>query len=200
MSETLDADRASAYVMREWEQAWAHSRHLETTRGQYLGFFFTAVLGVIAIAGPRLADDSFGSPSSLLILAALLLGLQFLTAFLYLAVIRLNAVLSYYLRIIFAIRNRTIPASREVVDLTPLARPPDPVRPWAGTSNVAENVLKFGLIGFPLVLAATVIRAVEVAGWSMTAFFCVLAFLVCLGTGFRVRFGYLGQGQDEDYY
>ena len=199
MDEPLDQDRATAYLMREWEQAWAHSRHLEATRGQYLGFFFTAILGVIAIAGPRLADDSFGSPASLLILAALVLGLQFLSAFLYLAVIRLNAVLSYYLKIIFVIRNRMIPISQGVVDLAPLSRPPDPVRPWAGTSNVAENVLKFGLIGFPLVLLATVIRAIEVTGWSTTTFFCCAALTVILLTGLRVRFGYLSE-RDEELY
>jgi hypothetical protein len=199
MTELLDDDRATAYLMREWEQAWAHSRHLEATRGQYLGFFFTAILGVIAIAGPRLADDSFGSSSSLLILAALAMGLQFLSAFLYLAVIRLNAVLSYYLKIIFVIRNKMIPASQAVIDLAPLARPPDPVRPWAGTSNVAENVLKFGLIGFPVVLLATVVRAIDATSWSTTTFFCIAALGVVLLTGLRVRFGYLSEG-DEEYY
>ena len=185
--------------MREWDEAWAHSRHLETTRGQYLGFFFTAVLGVTAVAGPRLADDSFGSPSSLLILAALVVGLQVLSAFLYLSVVRMNAVLSYYLRIVFAIRNEMIPASRAIVDLTPLSRPPDPVRKWAGTSNVAEDVLRLGLIGFPLMLVGTVIRAVEVMGWSTTTFFCAAALLAGLVTGLRVRFGNLSQAVDEYY-
>jgi hypothetical protein len=195
----LSEAEGSAYAMREWEQAWAHSRHLETTRGQYLGFFFTAVLGVTAIAGPRLAEDSFRSPSSLLILAALVVGMQFLTAFLYLAVIRLNAILSYYLRIIFVIRNTMIPASLDVVDLRPLQRPPDPVRPWAGTSNVAENVLRFGLVGFLLVLAGTMVRAVDLLGWTTTTVFCAGAF----GAGFlialRVRFGTLAERDGEHY-
>lgn len=83
-----------AYVMGEWEQSWIQSRHLETMRGQYLGFFFTAVLGVTAIAGPGLIDDSLRTTGSLQILAALALGLQTLTGFLYLAVTRINAVLA----------------------------------------------------------------------------------------------------------
>jgi hypothetical protein len=187
------------YVMREWEQAWAHSRHLETTRGQYLGFFFTAVLGVTAIAGPRLADDAFGSPSSLTILAVLLLGLLSLNAFLYLAVIHLNAVLSYYLRIIFLIRKTMIPASQENVDLTPVERPPDPVRPWAGTSNVAENVLRAGLITFPIVLAGTAVRSADLLGWSTTTLFCAAAFVVGFLVALRVRFGTLAERNTEYY-
>lgn len=198
MKELSEAE-GSAYAMREWEQAWAHSRHLEIMRGQYLGFFFTAVLGVTAIAGPRLAEDSFRSPSSLLILAALVVGMQCLTAFLYLAVIRLNAVLSYYLRIIFVIRNTMIPASSGVVDLTPLQRPPDLVRPWAGTSNVAENVLRLGLVGFLLVLVGTMVRALNLLGWTTTTIFCSVALATGLLVALRVRFGTLAERDGEHY-
>jgi heme/copper-type cytochrome/quinol oxidase subunit 4 len=116
-----DVDRELSYVKQEWDEAWAQSRHLETMRGQYLGFFFTVVLGVTAIAGPRLAKDSLRSADALLILAALALGLQVLSGFLYLAIVRLNAVLAYYLKIIFAIRDVMMPLTRAAVGLTPYA-------------------------------------------------------------------------------
>jgi hypothetical protein len=185
-------DRSIAYAMSAWDQAWTHYRHLETTRDQYLGFFFTAVLGVIAIAGPRLADDSFSSPSSLVILATLTVGLEFLTAFLYLAVIRLNSVLAQYLKVIAAFLETFVPASREVVDLRELANLPVPVRPWAATSRVAENVLRLGLLGLLVVLGGTLVRAVGVLGWSTTTLYCVAAMVAGLITAAAVRFGFLG--------
>ena len=36
---------------RIWDQAWEQSRHLEVLRGQYLGFFFTAVLVARKVKG-----------------------------------------------------------------------------------------------------------------------------------------------------
>jgi hypothetical protein len=86
-------ERNVEFTMREWEQAWIHTRHLESMRGQYLGFFFTAVLGVTAFAGPRLADGSLRTPASLLTVAMLALGLQLASGFIYLAIVRLNEVM-----------------------------------------------------------------------------------------------------------
>lgn len=37
-------------LLREWEQAWNHYRHLESSRSQYVGFFFTVLLATISIA------------------------------------------------------------------------------------------------------------------------------------------------------
>ena len=55
-SDPTGADRP-ALQEQIWEQVWAHSRHLETMRSQYLGFFFTAALAVAAIAAKDLAKD-----------------------------------------------------------------------------------------------------------------------------------------------
>lgn len=170
---TGDAGNAE-FTMREWEQAWAHTRHLESMRGQYLGFFFTAVLGVTAIAGPSLADDSLRSPASLLTVSTLALGLQLTTGFIYLAVVRLNEVLGYYLRIILVIKAWML-SNGAAADLGPYATPPKPARPWAGTSGVSERVLQVGLSVFPLVLIGTLMRSIDRGGASVTTLACAMA-------------------------
>lgn len=174
--------------MREWEEAWSHTRHLESMRGQYLGFFFTAVLGVTAIAGPNLASGSLQGSSSLLTVAALAVGLQLLTGFLYLAIIRLNEVLGYYLKIILTIKAWML-SSGAAVDLSAYAETPRPPRPWAGTSGVSQRVLQVGLVGFPVVLIWTVVRSVDVTGLSVTTFACSMALLMALATGILVALG-----------
>lgn len=181
-------ERGIEFTMREWEQAWAHTRHLESMRGQYLGFFFTAVLGVTAIAGPRLATDSLRSSSSLLTVAALAVGLQVLSGFLYLAIIRINEVLGYYLKIVLDIKAWML-SSGAAVDLSPHAKTPKPPRPWAGTSGISQLVLQAGLVGFPVVLAGTTVRAAEVMGLKVTTLACALAFVFALLTGAMVVLG-----------
>ncbi len=181
--------------MREWEQAWAHTRHLESMRGQYLGFFFTAVLGVTAIAGPSLADDSLGTSGSLLTVAVLAVALQLLSGFLYLAIIRLNEVLGYYLKIILAIKAWML-SSGSAVDLSPYAEPPKPPRPWAGTSGVSQRVLQVGLVGFPIALIGTVVRSADVTGLSATTVTCAVALAVAVSTGVVVALGSAAQTGD----
>ena len=183
-----------AYVMSEWEQSWVQSRHLETMRGQYLGFFFTAVLGVTAIAGPGLIGDSLRTTGSLQVLAALAVGLQTLASFLYLAVTRINVVLTFHQRRIFAIRDVMIPASSDVVDLSPFARPPKPPKDWARTSGVAMHVLSLSLAVFPVVLIGAVARSAQISGLSATTAFCLAVLLIGVAAGIVAR---LGGGQPE---
>ena len=187
-----------SYVMREWEEAWAQSRHLEVMRGQYLGFFFTAVIGVIAIAGPSLVEDSLRSAGSQLVLATLAFGLQTLTGFLYLAVHRINDVLTFYQQKIFAIRAVMIPGSKDLVDLTPFERPPKPTKDWASTSGVATRVLQVGLIVFPLALACTAGRAVEVDGISPSAIFCLALALASTTIGLLACVGAIDSSKEEE--
>jgi hypothetical protein len=181
-------NRDIEFTMREWEQAWSHTRHLESMRAQYLGFFFTAVLGVTAIAGPRLADDSLRTPSSLLTVAILALGLQLLSGFLYLAILRMNEVLGYYLKIILAIKSWMLSRGAEL-DLSQYAEPPRPSRPWAGTSGAAQRVLQVGLVGFPVALIGTFTRSVDVTGFSMTTVTCAAALAAALATALVAMLG-----------
>jgi len=165
MRPNMDKVGQLAYVMSEWDQSWVHYRHLESMRGQYLGFFFTAVLGVTAVAGPRLIDDSLRTAGSLAVVTALLAGLQTLAAFLYLAVARMNVAIGVHADRIKAIRDQMIPASREVVDLGPFAGAPRANKPWASTSGVATHVLALAL--FPFALAGALARSVQITGISV---------------------------------
>ena len=185
----MDQQDKYSYVMREWEEAWSQSRHLEAMRGQYLGFFFTAILGVTAIAGPSLIDSSLRTGGSQFVLATLVFGLQTLSGFLYLAVQRINEVLAHYQKEILAIRTVMIPASEDFVDLTSFTWPPKPPKEWASTSSVATRVLQLGLIAFPLALVGTVGRAVQVDGLSAPAIFCLALLFASVGLGLVARGG-----------
>lgn len=150
------------HVKREWDQAWSQSRHLETMRGQYLGFFFTVVLGVTVVAAPKVADESLRSSGSILIVVVLSIGLQGLSAVLFLAVNRLNNVLGYYDSVIFAIRDSFLtpaPSGSDVPDLRPFRDPPR--SPRGSVSRVARFVLQVGVIGFPFAVLVALWRAIE---------------------------------------
>jgi heme/copper-type cytochrome/quinol oxidase subunit 4 len=150
------------HVKREWEQAWSQSRHLETMRGQYLGFFFTIVLGVTVVAAPKIADDSLRTSGSILIVVVLSVGLQALSAVLFLAVNRLNNVLGYYDSVIFAVRDSFLAAATsggDVPDLRPFRDPPR--SPRGSVSRVAKFVLQAGIAGFPVAVIVALWRAIE---------------------------------------
>jgi hypothetical protein len=159
----MEPDELSwAHTRAEWEQAWNQVRHFETMRAQWLGFFFTAVLGVTAIAGPKL-DAS--STKSILVIVALALILEAWSAALYLAVARLNEVHLYNDQIIFAIRDVTMSSPPAAVDLTIYKYPPHPPREGrlggslASTKKASELVLLLGVFLFASILAGDVVRA-----------------------------------------
>ena len=167
----MSVERGDEFTLHEWEQAWAHTRHLETMRGQYLGFFFTAVLGVTALAGPRLADDSLRSSGDLLTLAVLVMALELLTGFLYLAVVRVNKVLGFYLKQIEAI-SRWMLRNGAALDRTSFVSAAPPSRKWAGTSGTSQIVLQCGLFGLPFVSAGILARSLDVSGISVVSCCC----------------------------
>jgi hypothetical protein len=159
--------------MQAWGQAWEQQRHLESTRSQYLGFFFTAVLGVTALAGPRLADDSLRTAGDLLTVAALAVALELLTGFLYVSVIRLNRVLGQYTELIRLISS-WMEENGAALDLASFIGESPPARRWTGTSGSAEVVLKGTLLGLPVLSAAALLRAIEVSASAVVVGFCAL--------------------------
>jgi hypothetical protein len=176
----MGTERADEFTLREWEQAWAHTRHLETMRGQYLGFFFTAVLGVTVVAGPRLADDSLRTPGDLLTVAALALGLELLSGFLYLAVSRLNTVLGNYQAQVESISTWMF-ENGAALDLALQVTATPPPRPWSGASGIARSVLKSGLLGLPFLSAGVLVRSIDLSGLSAVSWCCGLAVAASVG-------------------
>jgi hypothetical protein len=162
-----------------WDQLWAHSRHLETMRSQYLGFYFTAVLAVTAITAKDLADDELRTTGSLIAFSALTLGLVVLSGFLLLAVRRIGDVLHAYRVSVFELRDAYLRGA-------PGAELPGPSGSyWASTQGAAEAVLYSSLIFFWLALLAGAFRSsvvhgvTEVACWGAVGL-GVVAVLACL--------------------
>jgi hypothetical protein len=88
------------FLLDQYNQAWSHYRHTESMRTQYLGFFFTVLLGSAAFALPilRSSDDSpeAAATGTLLFLVAL----QAMSYFACVSVIRMGSVLRHYHRAI----------------------------------------------------------------------------------------------------
>ena len=140
-------------------------------RGQWLGFFFTAVLGSTVIAGPKLDANS---SRSILVIAVLALILELCSAALYLAVARLNEIQLYNDEIIRAIRKVAMSEPPAAVDLTRFKNPPRPPRgagvgDLASTKKVSEMVLLVGVVVFLAVLAGDVARAATFSRISTVA-------------------------------
>jgi hypothetical protein len=100
-----DESERSTVKWRIWEEAWAQSRHLEAMRSQYLGFFFTVLLGVTLFGAKEVADQGFRTATSLVLFSILALGVELLATFLLLAVARIGDVLAKYATVIEAIRD-----------------------------------------------------------------------------------------------
>jgi len=180
-----DDELAHDLVLREWDEAWTQSRHLESMRSQYLGFFFAATLGVVVVTGKQLAEDSLASAGSLITLAALALGLELLSAFLYVAVVRINRVLNYYGRLIFWLKSEVYAHHDPPVDLSAYLMWPQPTRHgWKGrlstTQGTAELVLILGVCVFPVVLLAALVRAATAPDVASTG---VVLCAICLAVG-----------------
>jgi hypothetical protein len=196
-------DRLDDARWRVWDQAWTHARHLETMRGQYLGFFFTAVLGVAVLAGKDLIDDGARSTGALLALSVLALALDALAAVLLLAVARLGDVMSSYNATLIALHE-------EIRGWAPEGPPPwiamptqedrrDPFLDRLRSSQgAAESVLKVAVSGFPVILALSAVRSVTVAGIPLeAALLCFAALALGIG-GSAVALWAFGRGAARD--
>jgi hypothetical protein len=182
----MNDDINTAFLLSEWDQAWAHSRHLENLRAQYLGFFFAAVLGVTAIAAKGVADDHFATSGSIVTVAALGLGLEGLVAFVYRAVVRINVVLDHYLEEICAIRDGVAEIAAARVDLRAFRRPPgtflDDRRTRDTVLHGTESALSAATVLFPAVLLGCVVRAATATGvGASTVAVCAAVFVLGVG-------------------
>lgn len=146
-----------ALRLRAWDQAWEHSRHLETLRGQYLGFFFAAVLGALAITSGDLASQDPASSERFAFVAGITLVLQVLAASLLFAVRRLGGVLQHYQAVLAEIRNEVFDALPAGTDRPLwLGRPPKGTSRGTTTQGAAENLLEGAVLAlFMLLVAAT---------------------------------------------
>lgn len=156
-----------------WEQVWTQSRHLEGMRSQYLGFFFTALLAITAVAGKGLADHQLATDASLVTFALLLAGLQLLTGFLLMAIRRIGMVLLGYSQSIKLIRQSMADPQPAWAEL--------PERSTSGllsTQRAAESVLWASLVLFAAALLASAVRAVTVSVGEGTQVVCWLAFML----------------------
>lgn len=183
-----------AHTRAEWDQAWSQARHLETMSGQWLAFYFTALLGVVAIAGPRLDT----SPASLVLIAILALVLELLAFAVLLALVRLGTVHHYYDNIIFAIRDATISSPPAAVDLSAHRTPPPPLRGRlvATTKGVSRLVLVVGIAISVIVLAADLVGALAVPDTTVaTVLACATA--LAMGLGLAVYAGWLMRSPED---
>ncbi|MFZ1926977.1 MAG: hypothetical protein WAU42_12650 [Solirubrobacteraceae bacterium] len=148
-------------IWKTWDEAWAQSRHLESMRSQYLGFFFTVLLAVAVFAIKEGAKGGWLSSSALLLPIVLALGVELLAAVLLAFVRRIGEVLVYYTRVIVAIRDD------QVVDLGlnqpswaepwPLSNTIGPRRRLRSTQGATQIVLEVSIIATTAVLLALAI-------------------------------------------
>ena len=153
---------------------------------------FLHVLGVVAFAGPRLANDSLHAQSALLVSASLALGLQLLAGFLFLMVARLNEVARFYQRQIVSI-DKWISAGASV-DFTGLDAMPRARRTWAEHGRLAERVLQVALFTFFLVSVGVFVRSIDLSPSSITAWACGGAVVLTAVVGVTAC---VGRTQDE---
>ena len=83
-------------LCHEFDQAWEHYRHNETTRSQYLGYFFALTVGSAAFATQAVNSRSLSSALDLLLLGVFVLTFAFLTGFVYLGIRKAGVVLAHY--------------------------------------------------------------------------------------------------------
>jgi hypothetical protein len=91
---------------RLWEQAWAQSRHVESMRSQYLGFYFVVAVATGGVVAKQLVDGGTDSEASALVWASAGVVLDVVTAFVLLAVLRFGEVLTAYSQTIWIILER----------------------------------------------------------------------------------------------
>jgi len=96
MAGRQELTKGEILLCHEFDQAWEHYRHNETTRSQYLGYFFALTVGSAAFGTQAVNSRSLSSALDLLLLGAFVLTFAFLTGFVYLGIRKAAVVLTHY--------------------------------------------------------------------------------------------------------
>lgn len=96
-----------ALLLREYDNAWVQSRHLETTRSQYVGFFLTFLAAVVALVGSRSAD-AYHDPRTAVELSLVVAGMSAVTWFVSVSTRRWGVVITHYDDVILGVRQRVL--------------------------------------------------------------------------------------------
>jgi hypothetical protein len=138
-------------LLREYDNAWLHNRHLETLRSQYVGFFLTFLAATVAFAGSR-ASEAYGSPAKATELSVLLMSISAVTWFVSVSIRRWGVVIRHYDVVILEIRRRSLSAhSDSLVRIKP--------RSGVGIQQAAEITL---LAAHVAILASVTILLIRV--------------------------------------
>ena len=175
-------------IWKSWDEAWAQSRHLESMRSQYLGFFFTVLLAAAFFAIKEGAKGGWLSSSALLLPVFLALGVELLAAALLAFVRRIGEVLVYYMRVIVAIRDDRLvdvgPDRPSWAEPWPLSNTIGPRWRLRSTQGASQLVLEASIVATTVALLALAIRmaTLKSASSALIAFGIVAA---VMGVGGR---------------
>lgn len=101
-----DLGQHDVYLWKEWDETWAHARHLESARMRYLGFLFTATFAVIAVVANGAERLPIEGTTFASLFGGMVLALALLALFVQLTVERLNLIYRMYNTAIFKMRRR----------------------------------------------------------------------------------------------
>lgn len=117
---TNHSDREDEFLKSQMAEAWAHYRHCETVRAQYLSFFFTGYTAVAGFVVTLLKPDEktqLIADSTLVGVASFLFVLFWVSACFYILIVRLNAVLGHYARIMDQTRKHFFAADGFAIEI-----------------------------------------------------------------------------------
>jgi hypothetical protein len=167
-------------IWKSWDEAWAQSRHLETMRSQYLGFFFTVLLAAAFFAIKEGAKGGWLSSTALLLPVFLAIGVELLAAALLAFVRRIGEVLVYYTRVVVAIRDDQLvdvgPDRPSWAEPWPLSNTIGPRWRLRSTQGASQLVLEASIVATTAALLALAIRVTTLKSASTALIvFCIVA-------------------------
>jgi hypothetical protein len=106
-------------VLREYDNAWQHNRHLETLRSQYVGFFLAFVTATVALVGTRVSG-AYSNPRKAAELSLFIGSASLVTWFVSVSLRRWGVVIRHYDLVILNIRRLVLsPANETLVRIKP---------------------------------------------------------------------------------
>ena len=99
-------DLLSAALIYEGKEAWAHYRHIEQERNQFLGFFFTLIIGVVGLYSSHCGSNRTIGVDSLILAIDITCGaLAIMSFFIYVSLKKFGAALVLYEQEVAKIRK-----------------------------------------------------------------------------------------------
>jgi heme/copper-type cytochrome/quinol oxidase subunit 4 len=171
----------NALLIEEYKESWAHYRHMEIMRQQFLGYYFAIFVGVLSFLIAIYKESSW-TDSKIVIIGIFTLGLvlYMISISLYINLRKIGIVLSHYEYVIRLFRIQFYKTNSELIEKLDIRKNKPSIINVFSIQTISEYIFLFNCIGLILFqfMGAIYFSVIQSLGYWVIIFWIYIVIMV----------------------